>query len=89
MPLTINQNTCQDIVRTLNVGQTSTFITYSVTATGGSGQYSNIYIPPSGSSFGIGTTQVTAVVQDQINAGASVSCTFNVIVNAPVGKWMY
>ena len=85
--LTIDQNTCQDVVRTLNVGQTSTFVTYSVSATGGSGQYNYIYIPPSGSNFGIGTTQVTVIAQDQVNTGSSTSCTFNVIVNAPVGKW--
>ena len=78
--LSIDQNSCQNIATTLSTGQTSTVVSYSVSASGGSPPYSFQYNPPSGTSFGIGTGTVQATVTDQ--TGASVSCTFNVVVTA-------
>ena len=85
--LSIDQNTCQDIVTTLSAGQTSIAVQYSVTASGGSPPYSFQYSPPSGTIYGVGTSTVLATVTDQ--AGGSVTCTFVITVNAaPVGKYI-
>ena len=57
----------------------SATVTYSVTATDNSGSASVLCNPPSGSSFAIGTHQVTCTATDA--SGNSDSCTFNVTVN--------
>ncbi|XP_072013725.1 uncharacterized protein [Amphiura filiformis] len=49
-------------------------------ATGGTGSYTYSFSHQSSNNFNVGTTQVTVTATD--NAGASGTCTFNVVVNA-------
>ncbi len=72
-----------DIVATAPPGQTSALVNFAVTATDNCPLQPGAIVatPASGSSFSVGTTNVTATATD--SGGAQSSCSFNLNVNAP------
>ncbi|XP_072014278.1 uncharacterized protein [Amphiura filiformis] len=72
---------CTNIVTRVDSGQTSTEVTYSVTATGGTPPHSFIYAPISGSTFNTGTTRTVLVTTTDVT-GAQAMCQFTVQVLA-------
>ena len=71
--------TCpSDLVAAASVGQCSVPVTFSVGATDNCGTPIVICVPPSGSSFAIGTNHVTCTATD--GSGNSNPCGFNIVV---------
>ena len=72
--------TCpSDITQGTDPGMCSAVVTFTVTATDDNPGVTLVVTPPSGSTFPVGTTLVTATATDA--AGNMASCTFNVTVN--------
>jgi hypothetical protein len=70
-----------NITATTAPNATSRTVTYAATASDNCPGTNITYNPPSGSSFNLGTTPVTATATDAV--GNTASCSFNVTVNQP------
>ena len=68
-----------DITQANDPGVCSAVVTFTVTATDDNPGVTLVVTPPSGSTFPVGTTLVTATATDA--AGNTATCTFNVTVN--------
>ncbi|XP_072013726.1 hyalin-like [Amphiura filiformis] len=69
---------CPNVVSRINPGQSSTQVSYAVTATGGTPPYNYNYNPISGSTFNTGTPQTVSVTALD-NNGNQATCQFTVL----------
>jgi hypothetical protein len=73
--------TCSSNITVLATGPSGAVVFYTVTASGGCTTPTIVLDPPSGSTFPIGTTTVTATASD--TCGSSTNCSFQVTVVPP------